>query len=197
MVIEDNMKKLLLFLSLITLISCKKSVNVAPNSAIYGLEKIIIKKDQNYSWQAPRYYSGGDRIRIRASFTESCEYNLGTIDQLDINKLAGVSFGKHQDNSIRIGWNWSIPYANISLFLFMHEDGKMKSYFLSNYDINKLLDAELLFDRANDIVTVNYEGVSLSESYKFPNIKCGYYLNPYFGGNRKATKNTTIYLKID
>ena len=64
-----------------------------------------LKKDSHYS--GFRFNPNCDKksFRIEVIFTNECAYpSFGDVDDHDINKLYGISWGMHHKNSYRIGW---------------------------------------------------------------------------------------------
>ena len=139
-----------------------------------------------------------NNIRIRVAFHYSCLERVKGIDSLDANKLYGVSFGRHHRNSIRIGWrstgnqielcayhynrgvrtiNWLEPTIDVS-----------KEYYITVL-LKKDIYEILLTDRKASFYNNTYM------KYKFPFFRIGYYLYPYFGGNRTAPINMRIIMK--
>ena len=72
------------------------------------MKEYVIKQGEHYSNHELKLYLGKKSFKITFQFDETARYDLGDIDQLDINKLCGVSFGSHEINSIRIGWNYNL-----------------------------------------------------------------------------------------
>jgi hypothetical protein len=66
-----------------------------------------IKKNNHYSGFHFRPILGNMKLSFECILDETCTYNLGDVDQYDINKLIGLSYGYHHINSIRLGWNYN------------------------------------------------------------------------------------------
>ena len=60
---------------------------------------------------------------VKVVFDQTCLYDMPNPDRHDINKLFGVGFGDHNNNSARFGWNSN--NGRIDLFAFVHKDGKI------------------------------------------------------------------------
>ena len=58
-------------------------------------------------------------FRYNVKFYPSCRYNIGE-DQSDINKLFGLSFGFHHNQSERIGWRYDRITDKIELLLYTY-----------------------------------------------------------------------------
>jgi len=69
--------------------------------------RYFIPKGAHNTFRFPRLYSGNYKaLKGHFTFLSSCWYTRPDdhIDWLDLNKLCGVSFGLHQQDSLRIGW---------------------------------------------------------------------------------------------
>jgi hypothetical protein len=152
-----------------------------------------IPKGEHYSSHPFSFYSGSKKnFVITALFDESCRYDLNSVDQFDINKLWGVSFGDHQKNSIRIGWNYDAQKDEIILSVYTYENGQRKYRQVSTCRINQLFLLSLTLNKSSYTVS---EGLgSIEIPYKYPWLKAGYYLYPYFGGNQPAPHDVHIQL---
>ncbi len=163
-----------------------------------------IRARHHYAPHLPKFYLGmKKKFFIDFRFMEGCQYQFQGEDSADINKLFGVSFGQHHKNSIRIGWN-SAGNGEIKLYYYAYEDGERTFNFIGTCKMYEfqLLKLELDFD--NNLVKITNSVTGLPDSvrtkeipYKFPRFKLGYYLFPYFGGNRTAPTDTYIQLNIN
>jgi hypothetical protein len=122
-------------------------------------------------------------------------------DASDINKLFGVSFGQHHKNSIRIGWN--NEGGDIKLYYYAYENGYRSWNYIGACKQHEAQSMVLEFDFANNKIYITNSATGSIDSirtreipYKFPLFKLGYYLFPYFGGNRTAPKDVYIDLKV-
>ena len=123
-------------------------------------------------------------------------------DDLDINKLAGFSYGLHHKNSIRIGWIPSfINQGKFSLCFYIYNNGER--YFQAFADINpgteykltiSLKDGKVFFELKSE---KSNESVIDSVNFVVPKFKLGYYLWFYFGGNKTAPKRMVVFLNKD
>jgi hypothetical protein len=136
------------------------------------------------------------------TFNKSANYNLRSNDQYDINKLFGISYGYHHNNSVRFGWRSLCPNSTkIEILMYVYVDGERI----------KEVNEELTICTVDINVPYRYEIVTIKDKYYFIvsdmnhnvlNIKTmdfnplkpkwGYHLYPYFGGNRTAPHNITI-----
>jgi len=107
-------------------------------------------------------------------------------------------------NSIRIGWTYNLKTQKIDLWYYCYEN-KIRSYgYMASVDIGIEAEIDLilinnsLFPRFT--IGIHTDGglkslYANSTPYKFPDWLVGYYLFPYFGGNKVAPH--TINIKLD
>ncbi len=118
----------------------------------------------------------------------------------DWNKLFGVSFLWHHNNSIRIGWRYDTDSDLIQLCLYLYNKGKRIIHPLSGMvREGEFLTVTLKFGYRSNTVTaqvVNHSDSRSSEikvkGFDYPLIKLGYRLFPYCGGNIPALKEVHI-----
>lgn len=142
--------------------------------------------------------NGVKKLEYKVMFTSSCRYSLG-IDQSDINKLFGISYGFHHNQSDRIGWRYIAEIDKIELLLYSYVKGLRRTKSLGLYDINKEISIKL----ESIVYKGNYRTINVIINNEvigrdiFPhNYKnFGYTLGAYFGGNRKAPH--TMKIKIE
>lgn len=128
-------------------------------------------------------------------------YSLGNEDDMDINKLMGISFGKHHSNSFRIGWR-PVNNESISLHSYYYNNGIRKDSFLYIIHYNSGVDGSISIDREKEKIKIHLftKGNSINESidFDFTNAsRWSYRLFPYFGGNTKATHDIHMALTND
>ncbi len=166
--------------------------------------KYIIPKNWHYSLHVPQIYLGEKNyFELRVKFTDSCRYNLFNVNQSDINKLWGISFGSINPhlNSIRIGWDYNIDKDQIDLYSYYYILGVRYTKFLCSLEINTYYSIELfLMDNSFDINVELYyqydQNIYQQFDFTYPDTKLGVYLFPYFGGDEKATHKMIIDLKV-
>lgn len=142
-------------------------------------------------------------LQYDITFNRSAQYLFRDIDQYDINKLFGVSYGLHHNNSARFGWrsvgNYS-PKVEILAYCYINgkrveEDGD--NLFIAIVD----LDSPYTY-RIN--VTKNVYNFTILQNNRIIGEKeiehngltfWGYHLYPYFGGNKKAPHDINIHFK--
>lgn len=160
------------------------------------MKTYTIPKGEHYSMHLPKPYLGLKKsFTIKVLFDDSCRYDLGDIDQFDINKLWGMSFGYHEDNSIRIGWRYNLSSGNIELFSYAYQAGERLTDLICTVPINVMNTITLdLYSDQYKIVVNNYPW--FNRAYHFPWFQLKYYLFPYFGGNKVAPHEINIKLDV-
>ena len=161
------------------------------------MKKYIIKVGQHYSFNFPKLYFGKKIFICKVKFTESCKYDLGTIDQLDINKLAGVSFGYHETNSIRIGWVYNLETYKIDLYWYVYEDGFRRYGKLDSCEIGEEKEIYLILSPINSTFIIYTDNSQALIDYRYPTHLIGYYLFPYFGSNVPAQHVVELYMSFN
>lgn len=140
------------------------------------------------------------KIKHNVSFDNSCKYNFNDIDQYDINKLFGFSFGFHHKNSARFGWRWDVDKNKLEILAYIYRDGKRIKEWEENIKIchlEPLENVEMKIKVENGHYIFSVKKLNLEYSLKIKHGKLrfwGYYLNPYFGGNKKAPHDMIITL---
>lgn len=135
------------------------------------------------------------------SFTDSCKYDLGNIDNYDWNKLTGISFNliDARVNSVMTGWRYDIKDDNFELCLYSHVNCSFNPPAESFCSVksNEKFKVRFLFRKDEKKV---YMEVSFPESDKNKVIKevdfekfgiCRE-INTWFGGTSKAPHNMEI-----
>ena len=159
------------------------------------MKTYTIPKGEHYSMHLPKPYLGLKKeFNLKVIFGESCRYDLSGVDQLDINKLWGVSFGNHEQNSIRIGWNYDQTTDLITLYSYIYNDGERFYEEIGSVKIDDICEIKFQMYSNSFSFEIAKEGW-FSGDYNYPSIKLGYYLFPYFGGNKVAPH--TINIKLD
>lgn len=131
-------------------------------------------------------------------FTESCRYNLYTEDQMDWNKLYGVSFGIFgiHKNSVRFVWRYNLTKQDIEIGAYWYIDGYRNYYKLCNIEINDTVNFKLTFLHDSIVFTVLDDLIPIGKYilYMDENIlrKQKYECGIYFGGNRRAPQKIKI-----
>jgi len=164
------------------------------------MKKIKIKKGRYYSneWKPKFYCYSPTRITKTFIFTESCRYDLGTVDQLDVNKLFGIGLGlNHHKNSIRLGWRYDLYMNNIALYAYDYNDKDRSSRYIGSVKIGDEVNLSIRMNWKQNFYRIFVNGKeSCNIQYDFPskfNIKTK--LGVYFGGNRECPHNMELIEK--
>lgn len=162
------------------------------------MNSYIIKKGRHGNFHIPKFYYNCKKLTIKAKFTESCRYDFGNVDNFDINKLVGVSFGTHHINSFRIGWNYDKFNANIIIYAYWYNNSVRNYKILYFCEINKEINIDIFINRhQNNIVICGCEKshkINIID-FDFTHVsKWGYKLWPYFGGNNQSPHDLEVKL---
>lgn len=128
-------------------------------------------------------------LRRAIKFDTSCAYDLKSDDQLDINKLFGVGyFPHHHYNSARFGWRWNIEKPAMEIFAHCYDNGERKSEYICDVPLRVYCDYVLNVNKNSyEFIVVTPKGTHYKNIETKPRyFRFGYFLRPYFGGNRKA-----------
>lgn len=133
-------------------------------------------------------------------FTDSCRYDLGNVDQLDINKLVGIGYlpGHHTD-SARFGWRYDNAVGKVEVLAYCYVNGKRGIQHICFCEIGKQYDLFLqvltncYYLSACEHGTPKVIGFAWANHYH--NKKFKYRLGVFFGGNRAAPRTMKIELK--
>lgn len=145
------------------------------------------------------------------TFDSSARYDIGAEDQSDVNKLVGLSFGLHHNNSIRIGWRYRDGFIELVYYAYRNgkryrtkddvigryelpENGSVSIYISGIYnsffyspDIEQFVVSASRF-RIDELTSelIEDEKNFKSFDYPFPGNSWSYGLGLYFGGNKTA-----------
>jgi hypothetical protein len=173
---------------------------------------IVIPKGKHHG-NGRKFGIGGNVRSFKGYFTDSCRYDLGDIDQYDINKLYGmgavnINLFKHtktkpwylfyKDTCIRIGWRYDIINDRIELFSYMYVDSHRKWKYLCSVKIGQIFGSEVKIFHGSMVARITDEdGVTVAlHREKLLKPKRSWFfitLEAYFGGNRKAPNNIFIH----
>lgn len=140
----------------------------------------------------PTLYWKKKIYKWQAVFDTNCIYDLQNQDQLDWNKLVGVSkyFNPRLD-SIRFVWRYNLETELIEIALYSEKNYAFEYKLLNTVKPTEKLKLSMCFEGYK--VTVQVNDVMYTTSYildKNLMIRC----NPYFGGNRVAPHCMTLSL---
>ena len=162
------------------------------------LRRFTIKKDKHRSGLYFAPYLQERYFHWQVSFDPSCIYSFNDVDDYDINKLCGVSFGYHHNNSVRYGWRAVGNKIELSAYIYENKERIMESIGL--VDTNKFYNIKLFILDDKYVFKIYDNGTLLytKEVATSKKLRLGYHLFPYFGGNRTAPHAMCIVLdKLD
>lgn len=168
------------------------------------MKTYIIPQAKHRSGYYFRPHIGCRHLTRKVMFDKTSSYYFGDIDQYDINKLFGVSFGHHHTNSARFGWRSLSPHTtSIEILAYCYVDGVRKieddnAISICVVDIDKPYTYDLTINKTNyNFMVYNHFNTPIGDvtipHNSLPNY--GYYLYPYFGGNRKAIRDIKISME--
>ena len=157
-----------------------------------------IFKNWHYSLPPLPVFICGNEINKTVVISKEAWFEKKTVDDEDINKLFGVSFGVNgvHKNSFRIGWKPSKYRNNIDLYAYYYNnEGKHTSEFLTTVFTSYHYHMAIRWD-SNGMFEVDIDGENYfmkSLSIKKSNLK--FFCRPYNGGQNRAKKNYEITIK--
>jgi hypothetical protein len=154
-----------------------------------------IKQGKHYCTPFPIPKLGDLEVEQYISFDESCKYNLKTKDQADINKLCGLSYGRHHYNLDRIGWRYLVEEDVFELLTYSYVDGvRIPSISLGKVKANEKFRAKVttVLNNGKRIVTFKLNDRCVAKEYKVSKVWIKYTLGLYFGGNRTAPHDMVV-----
>lgn len=192
------MKKILPYLLLILLYSCKKETPEKNNAVPAITQTDYIQ----YTIEAGEHYCNSSTIKavsvtemnFMVKFDSSSIYKSNdSINQKDVNKLYGFSEGMDNHvNSARIGWAW---YRNaLRLYAYTYANGVRYIKEISAVEIGKDITCGIKVSGKEYIFTVNELIVHMTRAIE-TTVASGYQLYPYFGGDEVAPARVQILIK--
>lgn len=191
-----HIKKLIIAMGLFSfLFACKKEVNPLK---LTGFTKYTISQGSHSS--SPIFIkplSGDCTISGEAYFTEDSFYDLGTIDQLDWNKLDGfkLDYNPVPNHAAMIGWRAldSVievgPYFNNKGIVFpdTNEILRIPPFEIFYYTIS--LRGKVA------TVSITYNGTTITKSQVLRSAFLYTRVSFWFGGNRTAPNKVECFIK--
>lgn len=142
------------------------------------------------------------RLNAVFEFTDSCLYEFGDINQKDINKLVGFSFGYHHRNSVRLGWR-AVDMEKIELLAYVYRRGHRIQEWEEHLYLGMVKPKERIYltlevTRKQYKFSILGDRISKQTAMRRPLIlnPFGYMLYPYFGGNYTAPHDVNIKMEI-
>lgn len=132
-------------------------------------------------------------------FDESCRYNLGNEDQMDVNKLVGIGYlWHHHNDSARFGWRYDVDTGRIILSAYCYVSGRRVIQHICFCEIGKEYQIEIkalsyayyLAAYDNTGKTIGWASVD-----HYHNKRLQYRLGPYFGGQSVAPHDIKIQIE--
>ncbi|MCG8477130.1 MAG: hypothetical protein MI784_16815 [Cytophagales bacterium] len=131
----------------------------------------------------------------RVVFDETARYDLGNANQMDLNKLFGVSgsFAHHHSESARIAWRWNVQKEKIEIFSYLYLDGTRVSEPLGEVAANEPFVCGIELTSTGYRLFFNQQ----EREYKASGgaVQFRYMLHPYFGGDETAPHDIHIRMK--
>lgn len=125
--------------------------------------------------------------------TESCNYNLNSIDQFDINKLVGLSDAlSHSDSSVRFGWR-SLE-GQLEIHGYIRSNGQHTSYLLGTVKPDEVFYVRIQIYPDEYRLKLRNQETRIGRASQYTGIR--YQLYPYFGGNQTAPHKIQINIKV-
>ena len=129
-------------------------------------------------------------------FAESCRYVLPGIDQADVNKLGGLSFGGGpHGTSARIGWAYNPDTGRVDLSAYCYHSGVRAIAPLLSVAIGEPATVSIEMRGAGDVWLTARVGAAGGQWVLRPVLgRWGLRLGLFFGGNNPAPHEMAIGL---
>lgn len=142
-----------------------------------------------------------ERVAWRVRFAANCDYDLKDNDQKDWNKLCGLFYNlfNTRDNTVMVGWRWNKDRARMELCAYYHVDGSRDfTKPLLDVALEEDLQVEIQIDYTKKEYTVvllrSSDGQRVENTMAFThNRGTCWEINTYFGGNRVAPQDVTVF----
>lgn len=135
----------------------------------------------------------------KVTFTESCRYDLGMPDQLDVNKLVGIGyFPGHHTHSTRFGWRYWIGTDSIELLAYCYVNGDRITKHIGYCTIGVEYRIGLLIAHGHYLFTLddaNGNPISDTDVQHGNKGRLQYRLGIFFGGSKVAPREMRIKLE--
>ncbi len=137
----------------------------------------------------PRFHFGRTKLTKWVKFDSSCLSTTVVDCRENWSKLFGMSYGYHQNNSLRFAFR---PHGDqVEVGAYLYEMGKRREAIINRVDVDKwyALDIHLYSD---NYVSFDVDGVTKLMKWSGRKPTFGYLLWPYFGGHCPAPVNIQI-----
>ena len=167
------------------------------------MKKVVFK---GFHFSLPPLFSikRGKVYHKRIEFIDY-EYDLGTNDQYDWNKLAGLKEGLNTHKiSMMLAWRWLngkleiMPYQHDE---YLYSDNPLNRFFHRDFlkTINLEIPVDLYIENGNGkwiMMVCQGDDLLINKTFKKSlGSKSCFYIEHWFGGNRKAVRNIIIKFK--
>lgn len=180
------------------ILSCNKD-NIEPK-IFTGFTEYTFKEGNHYSTPlATRFMLNGANLTGEAYFTQFSIYNLEDEDQLDWNKLVGLKldYNPVPNHSAMVAWRYNdktkyfevSPYFNNNGLILPTQKIVLKPYEVFQWSV------QLNGDEAR--VSVKYKTQEITKYQKLKKQKLYTSVSPWFGGNRAAPHEVSLFLKFN
>lgn len=174
----------------------------------------VIKRGKHEAGFHYRVYLGIPVVKFEWELTDSAIhfYNIADDDANDTHKVAGVCFGKPENDCIITGFQNHNRQKRTNLICYMHNKGiisylrvgtiRTRTRYLTTqkhaYHLNQFeLTTIEMHTGASVLENKNGEEVqSLIIPFMYPMVRIGMYQYPRWGGNHTAPHDVTIKLRI-
>lgn len=138
-----------------------------------------------------RYKTLSGSVKLKGDFS----YEIVRYNQLDTNKLIGLSDSIHHHNdSIRFGWRWNDKVEKLELMYTLYRDGNRYIEPICYIETEKEYDFEIAVDYDKYLLWFDDKYI---EVYRNSNwILPRYVLFPFFGGDEIAPKDFEFEFKF-
>ena len=136
-----------------------------------------------------------DIIIGKVTFLGDFSYDIGAKHQKDSNKVIGLSNGFwHRWSSIRVGWRWNKTLNSLEVVGICYNRGKREIKRIKLVKENKEYSFTIHISKDYYTILFDDQVVTFENKSKWRFLR--YYLFPYFGGRKKATKDFKFNIKI-
>ena len=155
-----------------------------------------------------KLHSGLEKLSFSITPDENCLYDLGNNNNMDINKVFGVTWGLDPDNnSFRIGWNCYKQNGLIQYHYYIHNHGVRIPGPTDPYDKTLLFESpaeveqkfEISFYKNTNLIQIysHWNNQFKTTNFNFGGVSCcGRYNFPFFGGDQTAPHDMSCRIKL-
>lgn len=203
------MKNILYTILLISLLGCSKDIKDIKKHPFSSKEYTIKKGNHSANGINIKSHKSRTDFAFACTLDQSCYYDLGNNNNMDINKIYGLTWGLDPlNNSFRIGWNCYRQNGLIQYFYYTH------NYKIRNPGPADAYDKTLLFElppntrvsfamellRYPGTIRIHIEGMPnvFDVPFDFNGVPLtGFFNYPYFGGDEGAPHTMKLTLETN